>query len=368
MSDSGAGSVPHNAIISTPTTLPAASRLAAALSLLTIGACCIALMQLDVPLLRFLRSLDLSSIQRMGDWGQRAGNGASLVAVSLCLLGFGWLAGRKEWMQAGIESLLAHGCVGLLVNGLKHLIGRPRPRLTHSGEWQWWPSLDSGLDSFPSGHSSATFAVVTVLARHWPGAAWIGYGLATWVAMSRIWRGSHFATDVVAGMVAGVVVGSVFAAPLGRWRETLLNAIVRVVPITVVVTSSLWAVLHRVDSIWLDRLASLTGLALVATGLVIRLKWDSEAQSARRPTAYHAGIALVALGLSFTTGSLIPVALTALALMAWWIHARALHQVDLHAEPTTLSPNQHADKRLYIVCILLAAFLILELKGIVPIR
>jgi undecaprenyl-diphosphatase len=368
MSRSGAGSVPHDAIITPPTTFPAASRLAAALSLLTIGACCITLMQLDVPLLRFLRSLDLSPIQRFGDWGERLGNGVSLAAVSLCLLGFGWFAGRKQWMQAGIESLLAHGCVGLFVNALKHLIGRPRPRLTHSGEWQWWPSWDSGLDSFPSGHTSATFAVVTVLARHFPGVAWIGYGLATWVAMSRVWRGSHFATDVVAGMVAGVVVGAVFAAPLGRWRETLFNAIVGIAPIAVIVTSSLWVALHRVESIWLDWLVTLTGLALVATGLFIRLRWDREAQSVRRPTAYHTSVVLVALGLSLATGSLVPTGLTALALIAWWIHTRAHHLGEFQTELGTHSAHRPVDKRLYTACIVLAALLILQLKGILPIR
>jgi hypothetical protein len=72
MSDSGAGPLPHDAI-TPPTTFPTVPRLAAALSLLTIGVCCVTLMQLDVPLLRFLRSLDLSSIQRLGDWGEKIG-------------------------------------------------------------------------------------------------------------------------------------------------------------------------------------------------------------------------------------------------------------------------------------------------------
>ena len=211
MSEPGAGLATHDAGQLPCASSVGTSRLATALAFLTVGSCCAVLMPLDVPLLRFLRSLDLSSVQWLGDLGERIGNGATLVVVSACLLAAGWLAGRKQWIRAGIESLLAHGCVGLFVNGLKHLIGRPRPRLTHSGEWQWWPSWESGLDSFPSGHTSATFAVVTVLVRHWPRAAWAGYSLASWVALSRIWRGSHFATDDVAGMVAGVVVGTVIA-------------------------------------------------------------------------------------------------------------------------------------------------------------
>ncbi|HJR75616.1 MAG TPA: phosphatase PAP2 family protein [Nitrospiraceae bacterium] len=357
MSEPAGGQAPRDAALVSSASFPPASPLAAALSLLTIGACCLLLMQLDVPLLRFLRSLDLSSIQRAGDLGEKVGNGASLVAVSLCLLGFGWIARRKPWTQAGIESLLAHGCVGLLVNGLKHLIGRPRPRLTHSGEWQWWPSWESGLDSFPSGHTSATFAVVTVLARHWPRAAWVGYGLATWVAMSRVWRGSHFATDVVAGMVAGSVVGTIFASPLREWRETLLRAIVHVTPIAVIVTSTLWVVLHRVGNIWVDRVLSLTGLALLAAGLAIRLRTGRSARPTSGPAAYRVGIGLVGLGLSFMTGSLILVTLAGLALSAWWVHAQ-----------TPLPSTRPAAGGLYAAAILLAALLIFELKGIVPIR
>jgi membrane-associated phospholipid phosphatase len=368
MSDTGTGPVPHVTALPPFPTFPATSRLAAALSLLTIGGCCLALMQVDVPLLRFLRSLDLSSVQRLGDLGEKVGNGVSLVAVSLCLLGFGWIAGRKQWMQAGTESLLAHGCVGLLVNGIKHLIGRPRPRLTHSGEWHWWPSWDSGLDSFPSGHASATFAVVTVLARHWPRAGWVGYGLATWVAMSRVWRGSHFVTDVVVGMVAGVVVGAVFAGPLREWRETLLRAIVQMTPITVIVTSTVWVVLRRIENLWLDRLLSLTGLALLAAGLLIRLGLDRDPPPAPRPAVYRTSIVLIGLGLSCTTGSLSLVVLGMLALSAWWVHARALHDSELHLGPPSIASRQPALTRLYAVGILLAALLVLQLKGIVPIR
>jgi hypothetical protein len=47
---------------------------------------------------------------------------------------------------------------------------------------------------------------------------------------------------------------------------------------------------------------------------------------------------------------------------------RARHHGELHAEPAMLPAYRPADKRLYTICILLAIFLILQLKGIVPIR
>ena len=162
-----------------------------------------ALFYIDIPILWFLRSHNLSALQSLGDLGEKLGNGGTLVTISLVLLGAGYMLKRQALTRVALDSLLAHGAVAILVNGLKHIIGRPRPRLTHSGGWQWWPSLDSGLDSFPSGHTSATVAVVTVLARALPRYRWVPFVLAAWVGASRVWRGSHFPGDVVAGMVLG---------------------------------------------------------------------------------------------------------------------------------------------------------------------
>ena len=151
-----------------------------------------ALFYIDIPILWFLRSHNLSALQSLGDLGEKLGNGGTLVTISLLLLGAGYMLKRRALTRVALDSLLAHGAVAILVNGLKHIIGRPRPRLTHSGGWQWWPSLDSGLDSFPSGHTSATVAVVTVLARALPRYRWVPFVLAAWVGASRVWRGSHF--------------------------------------------------------------------------------------------------------------------------------------------------------------------------------
>ena len=132
---------------------------AVALSGLALIGSFAALLQVDIPILWFLRSHNLSSLQSLGDVGERLGNGGTLVMISLLILGAGLYLKRNSLTRLGMDSLFAHGVVALLVNGLKHVIGRPRPRLTHSGGWQWWPSLDSGLDSFPSGHTSASVAV-----------------------------------------------------------------------------------------------------------------------------------------------------------------------------------------------------------------
>ena len=127
--------------------------------------------------------------------------GFPLVSGAICgLLAIGLLTKRTRFRRAGLESLIAHAAAALTTQALKHLIGRPRPRMTHGGGFQFGPSWDAGLDSFPSGHAAASFAVAAVLARRFPRAGWFLYGVASFVALSRVMRGSHFPTDVLAGV------------------------------------------------------------------------------------------------------------------------------------------------------------------------
>src|SRR5690349_16236741 len=134
------------------------------------------LFQIDWPFVRFLRSLHVGWLERLGDVGTRLGSGAALVAVSVGLLLAGWRWKRPALQQAGFKSLLAHGIAAIVVQALKHGIARPRPRWMHAdGGFSWGPSLGSGLDSFPSGHTAASFAVATALAKSFPRFAWFLY-------------------------------------------------------------------------------------------------------------------------------------------------------------------------------------------------
>jgi hypothetical protein len=177
--------------------------------------------------------------------------------------------------------------------------------------------------------------------------------------MSRIWRGSHFATDVVVGMVAGVVVGTVFAGPLREWRKTFMQAMVRMTPIAVMITSALWLILRRVDHVWMDRLLSVGGICLIAAGLLMRFRMDRAPESAWSPVTYRASTVLIGLGLAFMTGSLVLLSLAGLAASAWW-----LQDLTAHAASSRL-PSL---RLLHVLSIALAALLILQLKGIIPIH
>ena len=59
--------------------------------------------------------------------------------------------------------------------------------------------------SFPSGHTSASFAAATAIYaidRRWGAAAYV---LAALIGFSRLYLGVHFPTDVLAGAVVGIL-------------------------------------------------------------------------------------------------------------------------------------------------------------------
>lgn len=60
--------------------------------------------------------------------------------------------------------------------------------------------------SFPSGHAATSFACATVLSALAPRRRVAFFLLATLIALSRLYNGVHYPTDVVAGALLGVLV------------------------------------------------------------------------------------------------------------------------------------------------------------------
>jgi membrane-associated phospholipid phosphatase len=87
----------------------------------------------------------------------------------------------------------------VLVEPLKFATQRLRP----------YQTSHCGLNcSFPSGHSSVTFADATVIERH---LGWrytvAGYAVASYVATSRLHDNKHWLSDVVFGAATGTIAG-----------------------------------------------------------------------------------------------------------------------------------------------------------------
>jgi membrane-associated phospholipid phosphatase len=335
---------------------------AVAFSLLALTGSFAALLQVDIPILWFLRSHNLSAIETLGDVGEKLGNGGTLITISLVMLLVGRYLQRHALMRLGRDSLLAHGVVALVVNGLKHIIGRPRPRLTHSGGWQWWPSWDSGLDSFPSGHTSATIAVVTVLSRAAPRWRWVFFAIAAWVAASRIWRGSHFPSDVVSAMVLGFVVGSIFNGPLRWWGRSCAKAIVRIAPITLFLTGLLWVPTHRILDAATDGILFASGVILVAVSVVLRWATFQPSAISSDPARTTISECLFGLGLGIVTAAPVLMILTGLVCLARWSGGAALEAGSAAEQPSKVYAGLHAVGAAVLVVAIQAA------KGLVPLQ
>jgi undecaprenyl-diphosphatase len=61
--------------------------------------------------------------------------------------------------------------------------------------------------SFPSGHTAAAFVMVTIVAHFFPMLILPAVCWALLVGLSRVYLGVHYPTDILAGMVLGMVCG-----------------------------------------------------------------------------------------------------------------------------------------------------------------
>lgn len=109
-----------------------------------------------------------------------------------------WLGGGPELRRTAALSGVAWAAAMATATGVRALVNRPRPDNPEPG---WFDS------SFPSGHATGYFAVATVYALRYPRCApLLGAGGAL-VALSRVYVGRHWPTDVLAGAALGTAAG-----------------------------------------------------------------------------------------------------------------------------------------------------------------
>jgi undecaprenyl-diphosphatase len=83
---------------------------------------------------------------------------------------------------------------------LKYVVRRRRPKL------EGLPALSSTVTSlsYPSAHATTSFAAARVLARAFPAVPL--YGCACAMALSRVYVGVHYPSDVAAGALLGTAI------------------------------------------------------------------------------------------------------------------------------------------------------------------
>jgi membrane-associated phospholipid phosphatase len=133
-----------------------------------------------------------------GKSGNIAGHGVSIDAVAAVLFVAGRFVDGQRFRDFSYDVLPAALVTQVTTGAVKLAVGRPRP----DGD------TNRRNSSFPSGHSSGTFAVATVIERHYGWKAAISaYSVSSLVALSRIRYNRHYLSDVVGGASLGIIVG-----------------------------------------------------------------------------------------------------------------------------------------------------------------
>lgn len=155
------------------------------------------------------------SSSRMGgmfDAGERIGGAQVQIAGAFATYAIGRVTGHRRVASVGGDLIRAQVLAQAMTAGIKLSARRHRP--------------DGGEFSFPSGHTSVTFATATVVQRHFGWKAGIpAYALASYVAASRVQVKRHFLSDVAFGAVVGVVAGRTVTVGRGRARFALSPAV-----------------------------------------------------------------------------------------------------------------------------------------------
>lgn len=145
----------------------------------------------------------------------------ALTVAAVAVVALRWWLGRWRESVVVVVAIVGELLIFLAITALVH---RDRPAV---------PRLDQAppTSSFPSGHTGAAVALYGCLAvlllrniaRRWwaVGLAAVGFAIPLIVAASRVYRGMHHLTDVVAGAIASgiwlaVVLVVLLRSPEGR--------------------------------------------------------------------------------------------------------------------------------------------------------
>jgi membrane-associated phospholipid phosphatase len=146
-----------------------------------------------------------SRMRGVFDAGKTIGGARAQMAGALAAYTIGRATGHGKVARVGGDLIRAQVLAQAMTAGIKLSARRNRP--------------DGGEFSFPSGHTSVTFATATVVQRQFGWKAGVpAYAVASYVAASRVHVKRHFLSDVAFGAVVGVVAGRTVTVGLGKAR------------------------------------------------------------------------------------------------------------------------------------------------------
>lgn len=197
-----------------------------------VAAC---ILWIDLPLALWLRA-NVSQpvfdvfflISRLGNGGIWAGVAVAIWAVPWAQQAWrlgdsraAWQGTRARALEAG-TMLASLALIGVLVNILKHALGRYRPaKFFETGDHEFsFFVIFQKSDSFPSGHAATVCGAMLCLGFVYPQLRWFWATVAIVVSLSRLIVHKHFLGDVIAGAALALAVCLVVRRAVAlRWQR-----------------------------------------------------------------------------------------------------------------------------------------------------
>ncbi len=141
-------------------------------------------------------------------WAEKGGSQAHIGLAATYVVGT--ILKNKKLKKAATLAFSSMLISGVVVQGLKKVIGRTRPYATNS-QWDFKGpvQMSSRHNSFPSGHTASAFAVAASIATVYDSklVKILAYAAAALTGLSRVHDNKHWMSDVFMGAVIGTASG-----------------------------------------------------------------------------------------------------------------------------------------------------------------
>ena len=156
------------------------------------------------------------------------------IPVMVILTGLLWFLARpgddRKWKLACGSAYLAAALAYVANFVIHHVYDRARPYEAHAISHPWSSSTDA---SFPSDHTSLSFAIAFAVLMFDTGVGIFFLAVAAVIGVGRLFIGAHYPGDVLAGVLIGLAAAFVvvkllqpFVLWVVRWVERVTDPLV----------------------------------------------------------------------------------------------------------------------------------------------